>query len=108
MIKRAGLLNEVINILTPTATVNEYGEKIQTYSTSYTTRARVEYNSGSRTNENNEIFYSYQKTFTVRSYVPVTEFDLIKYDNKKYRIITIENRVKEYNDKLIITELIND
>lgn len=108
MSKRAGLLNEVINILTSTSTVNEYGEKVQTYNVTYTTRARVEHNSGTRSTDNNEIFYSYQKTFTVRSYVPVTEFDLIEYDNKKYRIITIENRVKEYNDKLIITELIND
>lgn len=108
MSKRAGLLNEVIKILSPTSTVNEFGEKIQSYSVTYTTRARVDHNSGTRSNENNEIFYSYQKTFTVRSYVPVTEFDLVEYNTKKYRIITIEDRIKEYNDKLILTELIND
>lgn len=108
MSKRAGLLNEVINILSPTSTVNEFGEKVQSYDVTYTTRARVEHNNGSRGNENNEIFYSYQKTFTVRSYVPVTEFDLVEYNKKRYRIITIDDRIKVNNDKLIITELIND
>ena len=106
--KRAGLLNEVINILAPSSIVNEYGEKVQTYSVKYTTRAKVEHNSGTRSNENNEIFYSYQKSFTVRSYVPVTEFDLIEYNSKRYRIITIDDRIKVHNDKIIITELIND
>lgn len=106
--KRAGLLNEVIKILSPTSTVNEYGETVQTYKETYTTRAKVEHNSGTRTNENNEIFYSYTKTFTVRSYVPVKERDLVEYNGKKYRITTIEDRVKVYNDKLLLTELIND
>lgn len=106
--KRAGLLNEVITILTPTSNVNEFGEKVQTYSIRYTTRARVEHDSGTRSNENNEIFYSYQKSFTVRSYVPVNEFDLIQYNGKKYRITSIDDRIKTHNDKLIITELIND
>ena len=105
--KRAGLLNEVIKILSPTSTVNEFGEKIQSYSVTYTTRARVDHNSGTRSNENNEIFYSYQKTFTVRSYVPVTEFDLVEYNSKRYRIITIDDRIKVHDDKLLITELIN-
>ena len=106
--KRAGLLNEVIKIFTPSSTVNEFGEKVQKYTQTYETRARVEHNNGNRTTENNEIFYNYQKTFTVRSYVPVSEFDRVEYCGKQYRIITIENRVKEYNDKLLITELIND
>lgn len=105
---RAGLLNEVIKILSPQYTINEFGEKIQNYIVSYSTRARVEHVSGNRSNENNEIFYSYNKTFTVRSYVPVNEYDLVEYNNKRYRIISIDNRIKAYNDKLIITELIND
>lgn len=106
--KRAGLLNEVIKILTPTSTINEFGEKVQSYNVTYCTRARVEHDSGHRSNENNEIFYSYQKSFTVRSYVPVTEFDLVEYNGKRYRILSIDDRIKVNNDKLIITELIND
>ena len=106
--KRAGLLTKIIKILTPTTTVNEYGEQIQEYNLKYTTRARVLHDSGSRTNENGEIFYPYQKTFNIRSYVPITEFDLIEFESKRYRVITIENRIEDQNDKLVITELINE
>lgn len=106
--KRSGLLNEIINIYSPTSTVNEFGEKVQTYSLSYRTRAKVDHNSGLRDNQNNEVFYTYQKTFTVRSYVPINEFDQVDYNGKRYRILTIEDRTKDYNDKQIITELINE
>lgn len=106
--KRAGLLTKPIKILTPKTTVNEYGEKIQEYSVSYKTRARVIHDNGSRENSNGEIFYPYQKTFNIRSYVPLTEFDLIEFESKRYRVITIENRIEDRNDKLVITELIND
>lgn len=106
--KRAGLLTKIIQVLTPTTTVNEYGEQIQEYNLKYTTRARVLHDSGSRVNENGEIFYPYQKTFNIRSYVPIAEFDLIEFEGKRYRVITIENRIEDQNDKLVITELINE
>lgn len=106
--KRAGLLTKPIKILTPVTTINEFGEQVQQYELKYRTRARVLHDSGTRTNENGEIFYPYQKTFNVRSYVPISEFDLVEFDKKRYRVITIENRIEDNNDKLVITELIND
>lgn len=105
---RAGLLNEMIEIFRPTSEVNEYGEKIQTYGLIYSTRARVEHNGGNRTNTNNEIFHDYQKAFTVRNYVPIQETDLIEYNGKRYRVLTIEDRKHDFNDKVVITELINE
>ena len=105
---RAGLLTKPINILKPITEVNEYGEKVQQYELKYKTRARVLHNSGNRTTENGEIFYPYQKSFNIRSYVPINEYDLIEFENKRDRVITIDNRVEMYNDKLVITELIND
>ena len=106
--KRAGLLTKPIKVLTPITTINEFGEQVQEYRFKYRTRARVLHDSGTRTNENGEIFYPYQKTFNVRSYVPISEYDLVEYDRKRYRVITIENRIEDNNDKLVITELIND
>jgi len=106
--KRAGLLTKPIKILKPISSTNEYGELVQEYEMRYKTRARVLHDSGSRTTENGEIFYPYQKTFNIRAYVPITEFDLIEFESKRYRVITIENRIEDYNDKLVITELIND
>ena len=106
--RRAGLLTKPINILSPQTETNEYGEQVQTYTLKYKTRARVLHDNGNRSLENGEIVYPYQKTFNIRSYVPVTEYDLIEFEDKRYRIITIENRIETHNDKLVITELINE
>lgn len=103
----AGRLNEVIDIYQPVETVNDYGERETTYTHSYTTRARVDYNTGNRLNENDEIVFNYYKTFNVRSYVPVSETSQIEWQEKRYRILTIEYR-REYNDLVINTELINE
>ena len=108
MTKRAGLLSQVIKVETPDTIINEYGERVQTYHVSYTTRARVIHDRGSRDLANGEVFNSYSKTFLVRSYVPVSERDLIQYKGKKYRILTIEDRTEDYNDKQIVTELLNE
>ena len=49
------------------------------------------------------------KTFTVRSYIPVDEKDEIHWQNKKYRIISVEHRKElSFNGILIRTELINE
>jgi len=105
---RAGLLTRPITILTPETTINEFGEQVQEYKLKYKTRARVLHDSGSRDIMNGEIFYPYRKSFDVRSYVPVNEFDIIEFEDKRYRIITIDNRIEHTNDKVIVTELINN
>lgn len=105
---RAGLLTKKITILTPETTVNEYGEKVQEYKLKLKVRARVLHDNGSRNIVNGEIFYPYKKTFNVRSYVPITEFDIIEFEGKRYRVITIDNRIESWNDKLVVAELINN
>lgn len=103
----AGRLNEVVSIYSPTETVNEYGERETTYTKTYTTRAKVEYQSGNRRNENNEIVFDYTKRFNFRSYVPVKETSQIEWQGKMYRVLTVEHR-REYNDIMVNTELINE
>ena len=103
----AGRLNEVIKIYHPTITTNDYGEASEEYKEVYTTRAKVDHNSATRTVENNEIVFDYTKTFNVRSYVPVTDADRIEWQGKMYRILTTQQR-REYNDIMITAELINE
>lgn len=103
----AGRLNEVVKIFDAVETVNEYGERSIEYVERYTTRAKVEFNTGNRGRETEEIVFSYFKTFNLRSYVPISETSLIEWQGKRYRILTIEAR-REYNDLLINTELINE
>lgn len=104
---RAGILDNVIELYNPTYQDTGYGHKDEVYNLFYTTRANIKYNTGSRTNDNDEIFYAVNQTFTVRYYVPVTEIMRIKHDGKFYRIISIEPS-KELNQKTIITELVNE
>lgn len=103
----AGRLNEIISILHPTTTTNEYGEEVTEYKKTYTTRAKVDHKGGGRAIENNELIFDYSKTFNIRSYVPVCDNDQIEWQSKRYRILSTEYR-REWNDIIITTELINE
>lgn len=104
---QAGLLTETINIYNPSITTNEYGETIQNYTKVYTTRAKVDYSGGRKNIENNEVFFDYTKTFHIRYYVTINENMLIEWQNKKYRILSIEE-LRKWNEKVITGELINE
>ena len=104
---RCGLLKEKIDIYRPISNQNEFGEMVQEYRPWYCTRSRIVSNGGSRTLLNNEIFYPYRKIFEVHLYVDVKETDIIHWDGKKYRILSIDldrNQMK----KVIMTELIDE
>lgn len=105
--RRAGLLNELIDIYTPRTDIDEFGERKETFVLKYSTRAKVSNDGGGRNVENNEIVYAYSKTFTIRYYVPICDNDRIYWQNKKYRVISTEKR-REYNDILVRTELVNE
>jgi head-tail adaptor len=104
---KAGILREKIEIWEPVTTTTSYGDQQTEYQFVREVRANVRYDSGSRTTENDEIFYTVYKTFIVRYYTDVVETMRIKFDNKFYRILSIEPN-KYYNDKVIHTELVNE
>ena len=103
----AGLLKNIIVIQYENFLINPYGEKTGIWENKFTTRARIINDSGNRNLENEEIVFNYYKTFQMRSYVPITEDDRIKWDEKYYRVLTIEHR-KDLNDIIVKTELINE
>ena len=45
---------------------------------------------GNRTLSNDEVAYQYTKTFQVRHYIMVNEYDRIQWNGKIYRILDIE------------------
>lgn len=92
---KAGVLNEIIEIQEPIIIKNEYGEEMtENYSTKLKTRAEVSYNSGNKTADNNEIFFSYDITFTIRYYHNVSELDRVIWLNKPYKILSMERNRK--------------
>lgn len=104
---RAGLLTEIITILRPVITKNEFGEDEETYKKHYVTRARVINNSGNREIDNNEIHNSYTKTFEMWKYVDIKETDWIDWNDKKYRILSIDLD-KTQQKKTVKTEQVNE
>lgn len=104
---RAGLFKEQIDIIRAEITKNDFGEETTEWKSIYKTRARLVHVHGSRNIYNEEIVYSYVKTMMVRYYVPVEEFDRIKWNDNLYRILEIEpSDDKSY--KTIKIEIIND
>ena len=104
---QAGLLKELISIYKPELSSNEYGEQIQNYVRAYITKSQVKFNNGNRGESNGEIVSTYTVTFTIRRYNQIAENYLIKWYDRKYRILSIEDN-KQYNYKRIIGELINE
>ena len=104
---RAGLLNTMITILYPQKSRNEYGETVFVYEKKGTARAQIMNQAGNRTISNDEIFYSYQKTFRVRRYVKIDDVCQVLYNGQKYRVISIDDD-RETNCKIVRTELVNE
>lgn len=104
---RAGLLTENVDIMRPTTVRTVYGDEHVDYYVEYQTRARVENMTSQRTEENSEVLYNFQKRFTLRVYVPVQEFDRIRWKGKYYRIVSLEKDEREMRIT-VIGELVND
>lgn len=102
----AALLKEPIDIYELNTTKTEYGTIQTNYVLKYHTRAYVRFNSENMTVSEGEIFFPVNRTFIVRSYVPVVETDQIEFEGKRYKILSI-NKNKYYNDTEIQTVLLN-
>ena len=104
----AGTLFYDIVIEKPEIIVNDdFGSQTETWIKYIKTKADVIWESGNRTNDNNETFYSWNMTFRIRYYHDVNEKMRIVWNNKRYRILSImPDRIKQV--KTIRTELIND
>lgn len=86
---------------------NDFGEEQGQWVKQFDTKAHISYNSGNRNVSNNEMTYDYSISFQVRQYHKIDEFDRIYFDNKRYRILSIEkNPTGQY--QLIRAELINE
>lgn len=103
----AGKLTEIIEVWKPEITRDEYGNQRTTYRLAYSTRAFVSHKSGGREVANDEIVYIYSKTFKVRLYHQISDFDRIKWNGKFYKIMEIEPN-KEFQELTIETEQIDE
>ena len=104
---RAGLLKEPIEVWRKIVTRNDYGEETEDWYCNYRTRARLLHDGGSRVIDNQQVFYEHAKTFEIRLYVPVDDYDKILWNGKFYRITNIEPDTQTQK-QIVKTELIDD
>lgn len=103
---QAHLLKNPIDIFELVTTKTEYGTIQTSYELKYHTRSYIRFNSENMAVSEGEIFFPVNRTFIVRSYVPVTETDQIEFEGKRYKILSI-NRNKYYNNTEVNCVLIN-
>lgn len=100
-------LKEKIEICEQVVTKTDFGRTLISYKHKSYTLARVNYSSGNRLVENEEIFYSVEREFIVRSYVDVSDTDIIKYQDNEWQILSID-RSYNFNNIIIRTAKINN
>lgn len=103
----SGFLKDRIEIYQQVVTRTDSGATDIEYEFKCSTRARVNWSTGDRTVNNDEIFYSTDREFIVRAYVPVVETDEIRWNNQRWQILSIEHN-KRFNNIFIKTTLINE
>jgi SPP1 family predicted phage head-tail adaptor len=104
---QAGLLRDTIEIQKRIIDKDDFGSDVETFQHYLSTKAQVIYSSGKRNISNNEITYNYNVTFVIRYCVDISESMRINFDEKYYRILSIEPD-RHFNKKIVITELINE
>ena len=100
-------LKHRINIYKQHEEMTEFGRTNISYKFRCSCRARVNYLSGARTFENEEIFYSVDREFIVRSYVDIHYTDIIEYDNDYWQVLSVD-KIHEFNDIVIKTTRLNE
>ena len=103
----AGLFNEKIEIYDFVKTKSDKGVVTNDKQLIYTTRAKIGHVGGSRTVINDEIAVPYSKNFVVRIYVPITDTSWIKYNDKFWRVMSID-KDKALQQEVVITELVQE
>jgi len=103
----AGFLNETIDVMKYTHTLDNFGDEVDTLTKVYSTRAKVNHLSGSRTVRSEEIQYPYTKIFVVRYHTPITEDNYIKWQDKLWRIQAID-RDRKLQQTVVQCEIVNE
>ena len=103
----AGLFDEHIDIYDFIKLKSKQGVVSEELTLTYSTRAKVSHASGGRTVINNQIQTPYVKTFVLRFYVPIQDTSWIKYQDKYYRVTSID-KDKSLQQQVVIAELVTD
>lgn len=104
----SGVLKEIIDVYRKTVVRNDFGEEVESYTKVHSYRAGVSHQSTRRAVINYEIQYPYTKFLIVRIFADIDENDIILYDNKYYRITSIEINKDLQNKRIDIERSLDE
>ena len=102
---KAGKFKYQIKVFSKVTSTDEFGSQTDTYILTRTTKAAVDWKTGSRT-ANNEIFLTNTLEITVRKYVEINDNTHIELEGKMYKIVS-HHEDYHYHDQIVVIELIN-
>lgn len=100
-------LKYTINIYKEIKNNTDFGPTDIKYELRCSCRARVNYLTGNKTMQDEEIFYTVDREFIVRSYVPICYTDVIEYDGDYWQVLSID-KIHDYNNIVIRTSRLMD
>lgn len=102
---RAGLLTEKVLVLHPIFSINKVGEQITELETMTAIRARDVSFRQQRQQDSGEVWMQGQRVIEVRLYHDICENDLIEWNGKRYRILSIDTDRQQMCKRLTIEEV---
>lgn len=102
----SALLRNTIDIYELVETKTQYGTIKKDYQHKCQARTHVIFNSENQVISEGEVYYPINRTFIVRAFIPVKETDVIEFEGKRYKIMSINKNIY-YNDIEIVATLIN-
>lgn len=86
----AGRFDELIELWNYTTELNSYGENVKSWSKYKDVWARIEYKVGRESIDANQLQHKQTCNITVRFDPLISVYNEIKYDNKTFKIISIQ------------------
>lgn len=104
---RAGLLRDIVTFQSAVISRDAYGEQSTVWVDTLTTKARVVYGGGSKTERNNEVYNTFTVTMIVRSYHDINEQMRIAHNGRYYSILSLSRDIQQ-QQITIIASVINE
>lgn len=101
----SGLLNKVAEVYSRQLNVDSYGSKSINYKLVMKTRTNVKRLDGNPSVVNDEVIYTYPLSLLFRTYVPITDYCVVKIDNQFYAVDSV---VKEVSRQVVKVHSIDE
>lgn len=102
---RSGEFKYPVKIYHPHEYIDDYGEQVKEYQLYTTTKASINWKSGTKTEQNFELFIPNTITLYLRHYTKITDDTRIEIQGKMYDVISYHNDLKYRDIEVTVKEV---